>query len=82
MTTHLSTETPTARKEHVCDWCGEKILRGEQYSRWNGIFEGDFQSNPLHTECDKAAQVYFHDIASIGDGYEPCSFKRGSTDDR
>ena len=82
MSTHLSTDRPVARKEHVCDWCGETILRGERYARWNGIFEGDFQSNPMHTECDKAAQTYFRDIAIAGDGYMPHEFKRGSTDER
>ena len=77
MSTHLSTETPTARKEHQCGWCGEMVLVGEKYNRWNGIHEGDFQSNAMHSECAVAC----HDLLSQGwdDEYYPYEHMRGTT---
>lgn len=41
----------TARKEHVCEMCGGKILPGEVYYRENGKWEGEFFSRALHVQC-------------------------------
>lgn len=45
------TAEPVARKEHTCHWCGESILRGEQYRRYSAIFDGEFQDTKMHKEC-------------------------------
>ena len=45
---------PIARKEHICRWCGEKILIGEKYHRYCGRFEGEWQDTKMHLECSKA----------------------------
>ncbi len=50
----ISSTKPVARKKHFCSWCNEDILFGEQYSRWKGLFEGEFQSNAMHLECNDA----------------------------
>lgn len=79
MTTTLSQTTPIARKEHTCIWCREKILKGEKYNRWTGIFDGDFQSNAMHLECQRAFNEQSRIYGYIScDGFEPYSFKRGS----
>lgn len=31
MATILSTRHPKAKKDHCCDWCGEKINKGTEY---------------------------------------------------
>lgn len=80
MATTLSWEERTARKEHCCSWCGEKILKGEKYKRWTGIYEGEFQSNPMHIECDNACFTYMKELGC--DEYTPYMFKRGSTEER
>jgi|SRR5579872_4785951 len=45
------TTWPTARKEHRCDLCYGPIPKGEKYSRWRGVFDGEWQDNAMHLEC-------------------------------
>lgn len=40
-----------ARKEYQCVYCGEKILKGEAYSRASGSWDGDLQDWKMHNEC-------------------------------
>jgi hypothetical protein len=47
---------PVARKEHCCEWCYGPIPIGEKYSKWVGIWEGEFQCNKLHMECNEVCQ--------------------------
>lgn len=76
----LSESYPKARKEHICEWCGEKILKNETYYRYTGLHDGDFQSTPLHLECKKAMQK---DLLENGqEEYEPFAFKRGSMESK
>jgi hypothetical protein len=51
----LSHETVTARKQHVCSWCGQKIEPAARYVRQAVVFEGDMCMNKFHPECDEAA---------------------------
>ena len=67
--THLGTSKPVAAKAHRCIWCGQTILQGEQHVYVRGVFEGDFQVNRYHNECDKAAQDYFREYGD--DGFDP-----------
>lgn len=76
----LSQSYPIARKEHVCEWCGEKIEKGEKYYRYTGIYDGDFQNTPLHLECQTAADKYLKE--NWCDEYMPYSFKRGSVEEK
>jgi hypothetical protein len=75
--TQLSSERPVARKEHKCDWCAEKIKKGEQYYTYTGKYDGEFQSIKMHNECyeamrreaseDKTGDYYFeYDINPRG----------------
>ena len=72
----LSATEPIARKPHVCNWCGQDILIGEKYSRWTGTYMDDFQSNPMHAECNEVAAV------SDDDGYDVGENARGSTGEK
>lgn len=66
----LDCSTPKARKDHRCIWCGETIPKGDKYSRWVGIFEGDFHCNQMHLEC---AEVSSEDAE---DGFDAFSNER------
>ena len=77
--TTLAQTTPTARKPHRCDWCGEMILKGEKYSRWTGVYEGDFVSSVMHVECQDA---YFKAWSEDDEGYEYHWQMRGTTCER
>jgi hypothetical protein len=46
-------KTIVARKPHRCDYCYGPIQAGETYSRWTGVFDGRFQSNAMHPECEE-----------------------------
>lgn len=43
--------TPKAAKDHRCAWCGEDILKGTQYKRFRGRWDGDWQNWGMHIEC-------------------------------
>lgn len=40
-----------SKKEHLCSWCGEKILLGESYKRCRWYDNGDIKICKLHDEC-------------------------------
>ena len=50
----FGTKTQTARKQHVCYWCGEKIIPGEKYTSWCWVDYGSFDSVKVHPECKAA----------------------------
>lgn len=48
----------TARKEHRCEFCNQKILAGEKYHRQSGKYEGEFFDRCLHMTCDNMISKY------------------------
>lgn len=52
--TLLSESHPVARKAHKCIWCGQTIAVGEKHRHERSIFEGSFQDQRWHPECDAA----------------------------
>lgn len=80
MTTTLRTGWPVARKEHPCSWCGQAIAEGEKHSVWTGLFEGEFQTNRMHSECYGAWSKL--DSLDQEDGYEYGGHNRGSLCER
>lgn len=47
----LSTKTHIARKEHRCDWCGQKIEKGEKYEYSFIVDGGDNWTFKNHLSC-------------------------------
>lgn len=47
----LSRTTPIARKEHICNFCSGKIVKGEKYDRCTILFEGEIYDWKSHLEC-------------------------------
>lgn len=43
-----------ARKQHICDYCGERIRKGELHWRQFYVYEGCAGTFREHTECDAA----------------------------
>jgi hypothetical protein len=77
--TILTHKDVKARKEHECSWCGEKILVGEVHQYRSYIFDRDFHSDREHNECTKAMDTINW---TDDEGYEPYTFKRGTTESR
>lgn len=50
----ISSEVRKARKPHRCIWCGEAISPGETYRHERSTFDGEFQAQDWHPECDDA----------------------------
>ena len=56
MTEEICTQWRTARKEHTCDYCGEKILPGQRYEHYTGKFDGEIYVWKAHEACTFVAQ--------------------------
>lgn len=63
---------PVARKEYRCEWCGEKILKGEKHHKYVGMWEGDFQNWRMHSECKQDADLN----GDMQDGFTPYEAER------
>lgn len=56
---HKERVVRSAKKEHECYLCGQKIEKGEQYRILTGVFDGDFYSLKLHGQCHCMVEAYF-----------------------
>jgi len=61
----------TARKQHKCMNCGEKILIGEAYNKWTTFNCGDVGINKMHIECYEALSGDGEFEYSLYDGERP-----------
>lgn len=71
----LKVKEVTARKEHSCEWCGEKTAVGEKYVNRVYIYEGEFNNGHMHLDCAEAMNK--SDSEYIQDGFFPGHAKRG-----
>ena len=60
----LKTKTPTAKKEHECNYCSGKIEVGEKYERVTCLFDGTVYDWISHLACSE--------VASKLDMYDRC----------
>lgn len=44
-----------AKKEHICDYCGEVIKKGEIYDWQKNIYDGTFYEWRIHLACSRVA---------------------------
>lgn len=51
----LDRATPTARKEHICQSCGRRIVPGEKYVRVTSISDNGWQTWKACQQCDEVA---------------------------
>lgn len=63
---------------HRCVWCGEKIESKESAMYRVYIYEGEFQYDYLHPECQDALNM----ADDLEDGFDEGQFKRGSTENK
>lgn len=62
---------PIAKKDHVCDLCGERIRTGERYVRFSGKYDGWMFDHKHHIVCDRLIKEY---CDWVGDNeYDPDS---------
>jgi hypothetical protein len=73
---YSSYKVKKTRRDHKCEWCGERILMGSPAQRASGLFE-DFWSGVFHCECYHASQH----AEFVDEGWMPHEQARGRTDD-
>lgn len=56
MPTVLRETYPTARKEHICEFCAGKIQKGQKYVRQTNVYDGSVYDFITHQECREAAR--------------------------
>ncbi len=66
------------RKGHVCLWCAEAIIIGENAVYRAYVWENDFNSDYMHEECNTA--MHRAPAELVEDGILEGMFKRGSTE--
>ncbi len=59
---------PKSRKPNACDECNGAIAKGETYSRFSGMINGDFYAWKACCDCDDMRDDINRDI------YEPVPF--------
>ena len=67
-------------KEYSCEWCAEKIAKGEKHFYRVYRYCGDFNSGRMHLECETAMRD--EDPQNLQDGWTPGDYKRGTIDGR
>jgi len=79
MSSLFDTEHRTARKTHVCWWCGEQIDAGSKYCTWVYADEGTIRRVKCHSECYDAWGTLHREDADCVDYGAYC---RGCTCER
>ena len=73
--TEISASHPKGRKEYQCSWCNTNIEKGEKHFSRAYHWEGDFQTDRMHLECETAMMSSPYDL--ISEGFSPGEQKRG-----
>jgi hypothetical protein len=60
-------------KDHRCEWCGQKIPKGDLHYQFKGLWEGEWQNWRMHLECYGA---YSSDANEMCDGFTPFEGER------
>lgn len=66
-----------ARKVHRCNWCHERIERGNSYRRIIGTEAGDFFRAKYHPECNSAITEYCIENNAFGEELPDEPMQRG-----
>ena len=64
----VTVSKPVARKQHRCE-CGKTIEPGEQYSRTEGLWEGEWCTLKFHLPCIEAEKLVSnrHNLSGYND---------------
>jgi hypothetical protein len=66
-TSTLRSKYVTTRKPHRCAFCSAAIPVGDRAHYWAGVYDGEFQSNYGHRECQLAWELSGDDDFIMGE---------------
>ena len=78
MYTELQEKEVIVRKPHECEWCAQRIDKGERAHYRSYVWEGEMRSGWMHIECWDAMGK--EETRNLQDGWSPGDYKRGSTE--
>jgi hypothetical protein len=67
MTEQLESKDKVARKQHICDYCGEIIEKGEEYHYYKGVCDGNIFEWESHLSCQRICDAIW-DYADPDEG--------------
>lgn len=73
---NLEHKKVTAKKDHVCDYCGRTIHKSEKYDYSRFIFDVDFYEWRCHLACDRVASAIW-DYVDPDEGMSDQEFTDG-----
>ena len=76
MYVELQQKAVIVRKPHRCEWCAERIEKGEDAHYRSYVWDDGLQSGWMHPECWAAMSE--EDYRNLEDGWMPGDYKRGT----
>lgn len=70
----LRSSIHTARKRHICEWCGGDIEPGSRYLCSAQVFDGDFLTLKAHMTCHTLVREYFSEQDCYDEGMSSDDF--------
>ena len=81
MSFHNETHVKKTRRARRCDWCAERIEKGDPSVSTSGIFEGDFYQGRYHPECSAAITRYYTVNKCWGEEMPDWTMNRGGIEE-
>lgn len=82
MSFHNETHVKKTRRARRCDWCDERIEKGDPSVSTSGIFEGDFYQGRYHPECAAAITIYYTVNQCWGEEMPDWTMNRGGIEEK
>ena len=81
MNFHNETHVKKTRKTRRCDWCSERIEKGDPSVSTSGICDGDFYQGRYHPECWTAIGRYCRKHNAWGEELPDGPMNRGGIEE-
>ena len=77
MSFHNETLVKKTRRAKRCNWCSERIEKGESSVVTSGVYDGDFYRGRYHPECSAAITRYYTANKCWGEEMPDWAMNRG-----
>ena len=77
MSFHNETIVKKTRRAKRCNWCSERIGKGDPSVVTSGVYEGNFYQGRYHPECSAAITRYYTENECWGEEMPEWQMNRG-----